>query len=180
MSYTFSRRAFFKYSAAAAVAVAGASLLSGCKSGDPFNPVAKAVGTSIAMDNIRVIGTLNSAENGVFSFTLESERDNPIRIDPQNFAVNVVGGEDGKTSLYFSTNEGGVKLSGLTKGQLDAGETVTFTITAPNFPTTLEVGDTVNFMYYPIYTSQYGNYSMTWQLEKTADTTDTDDSTTTE
>ena len=175
MSYTFSRRAFFKYTAAAAVAVAGASLLGGCSSGDPFNPVAKAVGQSIAMKDIQVIGTLNSAENGVFDFKLESARDNPLRIDPQNFAVNVVGGEDGKTVRYFSTNEGGVKLTGLTKGQLAPNETVTLTVTAPNFPT-LEVGDKVNFMYYPIYTSQYGNYSMTWQLEKSADT---DDSTTT-
>ena len=39
MSYTFSRRAFLKYSAATAVAVAGASLLGGCEYQDPKNPV---------------------------------------------------------------------------------------------------------------------------------------------
>ena len=42
MSYTFSRRAFLKYSAATAVAVAGASLLGGCEYQDPNNPVSKA------------------------------------------------------------------------------------------------------------------------------------------
>ena len=41
MSYTFSRRAFLKYSAATAVAVAGASLLGGCEYQDPQNPVCK-------------------------------------------------------------------------------------------------------------------------------------------
>ena len=41
MSYTFSRRAFLKYSAATAVAVAGASLLGGCEYQDPQNPVSK-------------------------------------------------------------------------------------------------------------------------------------------
>ena len=38
MSLAFSRRSFLKYSAVAAVAVAGASLFSGCESqGDSYN-----------------------------------------------------------------------------------------------------------------------------------------------
>lgn len=41
MSYTFSRRAFLKYSAATAVAVAGASLLGGCEYQDPKTRSAK-------------------------------------------------------------------------------------------------------------------------------------------
>ena len=38
MSYTFSRRAFLKYSATTAVAVAGAGLLGGCEYQDPQQP----------------------------------------------------------------------------------------------------------------------------------------------
>ena len=41
MSYTFSRRAFLKYSATTAVAMAGAGLLGGCEFKDPNNPVSK-------------------------------------------------------------------------------------------------------------------------------------------
>ena len=50
MSYTFSRRAFLKYSAATAVAVAGASLLGGCEYQDPNNPVSKALPSAITSE----------------------------------------------------------------------------------------------------------------------------------
>lgn len=57
MSYTFSRRAFLKYSAATAVAVAGASLLGGCEYQDPNNPVSKALPSAITSE-LQVIGGL--------------------------------------------------------------------------------------------------------------------------
>ena len=50
MSYTFSRRAFLKYSAATAVAVAGASLLGGCEYQDPNNPVSKELPSAITSE----------------------------------------------------------------------------------------------------------------------------------
>ena len=37
MSLEFSRRAFLKYSAVAAVALAGAGVFSGCEQSDPYN-----------------------------------------------------------------------------------------------------------------------------------------------
>ena len=47
MSYTFSRRAFLKYSATTAVAMAGAGLLGGCEFKDPNNPVSKELPSTI-------------------------------------------------------------------------------------------------------------------------------------
>ena len=41
MSYTFSRRSFLKYTAVAAVAVAGSALLAGCEVQIPTIPAAK-------------------------------------------------------------------------------------------------------------------------------------------
>ena len=49
MSYTFSRRAFLKYSATTAVAMAGASLLGGCEYQDPKNPVCKTLPGAIKL-----------------------------------------------------------------------------------------------------------------------------------
>ena len=40
MSYTFSRRDFMKYSAVAAVAVAGSSMFTGCSTSNPNRPSA--------------------------------------------------------------------------------------------------------------------------------------------
>ena len=46
MSLAFSRRSFLKYSAVAAVAVAGASLFSGCESqGDSYNLLQEGAGS---------------------------------------------------------------------------------------------------------------------------------------
>lgn len=59
MSYTFSRRAFLKYSAATAVAVAGASLLGGCEYQDPKNPVCKTLPGAITSD-LNVIAGLKA------------------------------------------------------------------------------------------------------------------------
>lgn len=50
MSYTFSRRAFLKYSAATAVAMVGAGLLNGCEYQDPKNPVCKTLPGALTSD----------------------------------------------------------------------------------------------------------------------------------
>ena len=77
MSYTFSRRAFLKYSAATAVAVAGASLLGGCEYQDPNNPVSKALPSAITSE-LQVIGGLRGLkiENGTctIGITLKSQK----------------------------------------------------------------------------------------------------------
>ena len=166
MSYTFSRRAFFKYSAAAVVAVAGMSLLGGCTNGDPNNPVATAVGKSLSIVNVD--GTLETegtaVESGIFRFTVKNNNGTPILLSPNNFSVSVRD-VDGKTVKYYSLNEGGVQLSGLTDSSVASGKTATFVITAHNFPQMAE-GESVILKYFPVTTSVYSNYSMAWHLKK--------------
>ena len=90
MSYTFSRRAFLKYSAATAVAVVGASLLGGCEYQDPKNPVCKTLPGAITSD-LQVIAGLKSMkiEKGTCTLEvdIESARANPIPLDPYRFSV---------------------------------------------------------------------------------------------
>ena len=111
MSYTFSRRAFLKYSAATAVAVAGASLLGGCEYQDPQNPVSKELPSAIKSD-LNVIAGLKSMkiEKGTCTLEvdIESARANPIPLDPYRFSVAVKGTED--KPVYFSDNWGGVRI----------------------------------------------------------------------
>lgn len=111
MSYTFSRRAFLKYSAATAVAVAGASLLGGCEYQDPQNPVCKTLPGAIKSD-LQVIAGLKSMkiEKGTCTLEvdIESARANPIPLDPYRFSVAVKDVKD--EQVYFSDNYGGVRI----------------------------------------------------------------------
>ena len=110
MSYTFSRRAFLKYSAATAVAVAGASLLGGCEYQDPKNPVCKTLPGAIKSD-LQLKAGLRSMkiENGICTLIvdIQTARENPFKLNPNCFSVAVAGvTEDGKTvQRYFSMNE---------------------------------------------------------------------------
>ena len=138
MSYTFSRRAFLKYSAATAVAVAGASLLGGCEYQDTNNPVSKALPSAITSE-LQVIGGLRGLkiENGTCTMEvdIESGRANPIPLDPYRFSLAIKDAE-GK-QVYFSGNNGGVKITD---------------------------GYTVVFKYMPI--RENSEYSMTWEITK--------------
>lgn len=189
MSYTFSRRDFFKYSAAAAVAVAGMSLLGGCSTGDANNPTSTAVGTSLA--TLQVVATLQKENsnkeatdlaNGIFKVKVENYRGNPLLLNPTNFTVSVrkkveETDENGKTTektedRYSSFAQGGVKLDDIENGTLGNNLSVELTVIAPNFVSTLgklEVTDVVELKYCPITTSQYSGYSMTWRLSPDAD-----------
>lgn len=112
MSYTFSRRAFLKYSAVTAVAVAGASLLGGCEYQDPNNPVSKALPSAITSE-LQVIGGLRGLkiENGTCTMEvdIESGRANPIPLDPYRFSLAIKDAES--KQVYFSGNNGGVKIT---------------------------------------------------------------------
>lgn len=164
MSYTFSRRAFLKYSAATAVAVAGASLLGGCEYKDPKNPVSKELPSAIASD-LQVIAGLNTMkiENGTCTLEvdIESARANPIRLVTDCFSIAVKDSE-GK-SRYFSLNNGGVQILDAENSRIEQNKAITVHLKASNFPT-LQDGDTVVFQYIPI--RENSEYSMTWEITK--------------
>lgn len=164
MSYTFSRRAFLKYSAATAVAVAGASLLGGCEYQDPKNPVCKTLPGAITSD-LQVIAGLKSMkiENGTCTLEvdIESVRANPIPLDPYRFSVAVkdVKGEP----VYFSDNWGGVRILDAKGPLIEQKKPVTIHLAADHFPT-LEEGQTVVFKFMPI--RENPEYSMNWEITK--------------
>lgn len=164
MSYTFSRRAFLKYSAATAVAVAGASLLGGCEYQDPKNPVCKTLPGAIKSD-LQVIAGLKSMkiEKGTCTLEvdIESARANPIPLDPYRFSVAVkdVKGEP----VYFSGNNGGVRILDDKGPLIYQKKPITIHLAADHFPE-LKDDDTVVFKYIPI--RENAEYSMTWEITK--------------
>ena len=164
MSYTFSRRAFLKYSAATAVAVAGASLLGGCEYQDPNNPVCKTLPGAIT-SKLQVIAGLRSMkiEKGTCTLEvdIESARANPIPLDPYRFSVAVKDSE-GKQK-YLSMNNGGVQILDAENSQIEQKKPVTLHLKATNFPT-LQDGDTVLFQYIPV--RENSEFSMNWEITK--------------
>ena len=164
MSYTFSRRAFLKYSAVTAVAVAGASLLGGCEYQDPKNPVSKELPSAITSD-LQVIAGLKTMkiENGTCTLEvdIESARANPIRLVTDCFSIAVKDSE-GK-SRYFSLNNGGVQILDAENSRIEQNKAITVHLKASNFPA-LQEGDTVVFQYIPI--RENSEYSMTWEITK--------------
>ena len=63
MSLAFSRRSFLKYSAVAAVAVAGASLFSGCEpQGDSYNLLQEGAGSMTILQVTATMGTYNETD----------------------------------------------------------------------------------------------------------------------
>lgn len=164
MSYTFSRRAFLKYSAATAVAVAGASLLGGCEYQDPQNPVCKTLPGAITSD-LQVIAGLRSMkiENGTCTLEvdIESARANPIRLTTDCFSIAVKDSEDNQR--YFSLKNGGVQILDAENSRIEQKKPVTLHLAASNFPE-LQDGDTVLFQYIPI--RENCEYSMNWEITK--------------
>lgn len=164
MSYTFSRRAFLKYSAATAVAVAGASLLGGCEYQDPQNPVSKKLPSAITSE-LQVIAGLKTMKIAGGTCTLEvdieSARANPIPLDPYRFSVAVKGTED--KPVYFSDNWGGVRILDAENSRIEQKKPITIHLAAANFPK-LQDGDTVLFQYIPI--RENSEFSMNWEITK--------------
>ena len=164
MSYTFSRRDFLKYSAATAVAMAGAGLLGGCEYQDPNNPVCKELPGAIA-SSLQVMAGLRTMQITGSTCTLEvdieSARANPIPLDPYRFSLAVKDSE-GK-QRYLSMNYGGIQILDAEKPQIEQNKPVTLHLKATNFPT-LQEGDTVLFKFMPI--RENPEYSMNWEITK--------------
>lgn len=164
MSYTFSRRAFLKYSAATAVAVVGAGLLNGCEYQDPQNPVCKTLPGAIT-SKLQVRAGLRSMkiEGGICTLMvdIESARQNPIPLDPYRFSVAVKDAKD--EPVYFSDNWDGVRILDAENSLIQQKKPVTIHLAAANFPA-LQDGDTVVFKYIPI--RENSEFSMNWEITK--------------
>lgn len=165
MSYTFSRRAFLKYSATTAVAMAGAGLLGGCEFKDPNNPVSKELPSTIT-SKLQVIASLNTMKIADNTCTLEVEiqsaRVNPIRLTADCFSVAVKDAA-GKQS-YLSLTNGGVQIKSAENLQLQKKKSTKVQLAAIGFPEKLEEGDTVIFKFIPV--RENSEMSLTWEISK--------------
>ena len=165
MSYTFSRRAFLKYSATTAVAVAGAGLLGGCEYQDPKNPVSKELPSTIA-SKLQVVASLNTMKIADKTCTLEVEiqsaRVNPIRLAADCFSVAVKDAE-GK-QRYLSLTNGGVQIKSAENLLLQKKKSTKVQLAAIGFPEKLEEGDTVIFKFIPV--RENSEMSLTWEISK--------------
>ena len=180
MSLAFSRRSFLKYSAVAAVAVAGASLFSGCESqGDSYNLLQEGAGSMTILQVTATMGTYNETDKKyvapevtpstteiTFPFKVENGRNNP-----NSFKVTVAS-KDGKTVKKYP-----VSLDGqLSDPNLKKGASASGTIKVSDL-SGLEEEGTVLLTYCPDL--QYNEYSLNWKLTVPAKKEESSGSTTT-
>ena len=168
MSLAFSRRSFLKYSAVAAVAVAGASLFSGCDQTDTKNLYCDGAGSITVLQINAVLGTyddIDLTKNSIsFPFQITVGRTNNLPIQPSNFKA-IVYGKDGKQKAKYvggTSNELKIDASlldtNLANSAINKG-----TITLNS---SLAEGEKLVFTYCPDL--QYAEYSMNWVLARAA------------
>lgn len=170
MSFEFSRRNFMKYTAVAAVALAGASLFTGCKnSGDSYNLLKEGAGELTVLQVTAAMGKYDDKSKKYtapditgttttieFPMKITNNRTNPIYVTPNNFKV-VVTSSDGKTVKKYSvTIDDDLKDTNLKKGSSVYGKVTTVEKVA------LKAGDVVVLTYCPDL--QYNEYSLNWKL----------------
>ena len=103
MSYTFSRRDFMKYSAVAAVAVAGSSMFTGCGFSNPNRPTGK-TGDTLKPGGGICDATLKSATytGNTLTCNFDIYTKVSLQINKNHFQVNVTQGD--KTKIYYYDN----------------------------------------------------------------------------
>ena len=134
MSYTFSRRDFMKYTAVAAVAVAGSSMFTGCslisnpnrptgKTGDMLKPGSKICNATLTAP------TYSAADGFKCHFKIYTQVS--LQINSLHFQVQVTD-TDGKVSYYNNNNlaDTVLSLSADNNANYDAGTTVDLDLTA--------------------------------------------------
>ena len=131
MSLAFSRRSFLKYSAVAAVAVAGASLFSGCDQTDTKNLYCEGAGSITVLQVKAVMGTNDENSNKYVApelsvgdtsielpFAITVGRTNNLPINVNNFMITVTD-KDGKNAKTYN-----VTLDGLFRTNLKNNDTL--------------------------------------------------------
>lgn len=184
MSLEFNRRSFLKYSAAAAVAVAGSSLLVGCgedeyqKTGK-IGSTLKLMGTFRMYDNPAPTFALDSvgATNGTFTCKLNikcTTKKVPLYVAAGCFQLTVI--HDGKKTNYADSGYVTVDKPNFKLAEKDDAEDFTITVkgNASN-PLNIVAGDKVEFMYWPRIQASSGNSGYTrafctWKMTAKAGT----------
>ena len=129
MSQSFSRRTFLKYSAAAAVAVAGTSLLGGCSSGEDHTQT----GTNTSNSVLKIKSTLKSAaydaekKTLTFEFEVNNGRISSVLVNRNSFYVEATNNYQALADSKISVRSTAEKIP---DGVVAHGKTGTFMIIA--------------------------------------------------
>lgn len=174
MSFAFSRRSFLKYTAVAAVAVAGASLFTGCKidTSDSYNALRTTPGELTVLQVTAAMGTYVEASKSytgpkvttdtrtiAFPFKITNGRANPIYVTPNNFKATVLNAKDEVIAKYTASN--GLTLDpSLCDTNLKKDASVSGHVNLTLKPA-LEAGQSIVLTYCPDL--QYNEYSLNWK-----------------
>lgn len=180
MSFAFSRRSFLKYTAVAAVAVAGASLFTGCKidTSDSYNALRTTPGELTVLQVTAAMGTYDEASKSytapdvnsttiAFPFKITNGRANPIYVTPNNFKATVLDAEGKVIDNAKYTASNGLSLepslcdTNLKKDASVSGK-VKVTLGAA-----LKPGQSIVLTYCPDL--QYNEYSLNWKTIRPKD-----------
>lgn len=177
MSLEFNRRSFLKYTAVAAVAVAGSSLLTGCGSdeyqptgriGDTLTLMGKQTMYSVSSKNAN---NVSSSVNGavlVCALKLNCTAKNGNSVQDGDFEVAVT--RNGKTTTYYAGNTNGTGNLHLSRQTpylaKDASFATELTLTATS---SFANGDTIEVKYWPKQNASEGSYAYrraycTWKI----------------
>lgn len=179
MSFAFSRRSFLKYTAVAAVAVAGASLFTGCKidTSDSYNALRTTPGELTVLQVTAAMGYVEASKSYTapdvkgttiaFPFKITNGRANPIYVNPNNFKATVLDAEGKVIAKYKYTASHGLTLDASlcdTNLKKDASVSGNVNLT---LDVALEPGQSIVLTYCPDL--QYNEYSLNWKTTRPKD-----------
>ena len=176
MSNVFSRRSFLKYTAVAAVAVAGTSLLGGCSG----SGAETAIQTTYPSDNVvlKVKSTLETLEydptdgHATFTIHIVNGRKNPIVVSPNRFAVKAYDKNNNCIANIFVGSTQGSLNAVLASGDtnpISRGKECTYTVIASGLPV-MKAEDTecpvasLRIIYTP--ETEYNEYTANWIISR--------------
>ena len=165
MSLTFSRRSFLKYTAVAAVAVAGSSLLTGCKDDDNKATRTEYGKITVLQAQSTLSGATYASGKLTFDFSVKCGRGNPMRVNTSCFSVEITSTDDSgkETTKKYASDFGNLKISQeLYNAQLKKDKTAEGTVTISGV-SSLGKKDVVTFFYQPD-ADPYTEFGATWKL----------------
>ena len=180
MSFAFSRRSFLKYTAVAAVAVAGASLFTGCKidTSDSYNALRTTPGELTVLQVTAAMGNYVEASKSytapdvtgptiAFPFKITNGRANPIYVTPNNFKATVLDAE-GKVidNAKYTASHGLTLDASLCDTNLKKDASVSGNVNL-TLDAALEPGQSIVLTYCPDL--QYNEYSLNWKTTRPKD-----------